>query len=183
MALLQEIKVPLLSVNDTSLTIIETTLKTGDAVSVGQVILVFETSKTSYEVIAESSGYIQYLSAVGEDYAVNETVALIFSDPKETDASIVVSIKKSPKTQFRNTTDRNGETQFSAAARKLIDENNLSINIDLIHKEFLGNNDLKYIMFKNKPIIKSYKGHINEKQKNSKIQHYSILWNNRNVYI
>jgi mannosyltransferase OCH1-like enzyme len=67
--------------------------------------------------------------------------------------------------------------------KKLIDENNLSINIDLIHKEFLGNNDLKYIMFKNKPIIKSYKGHINEKQKNSKIQHYSILWNNRNVYI
>jgi 2-oxoglutarate dehydrogenase E2 component (dihydrolipoamide succinyltransferase) len=170
MALLQEIKVPLLSVNDTSLTIIETTLKTGDAVSVGQVILVFETSKTSYEVIAESSGYMQYLSAVGEDYAVNETVAQVFSDPKETDASIVVSIKKSPKTQFRNTTDWNGETQFSAAARKLIDEN--KINKDLFKGyDFVSKDDvLTAIGVTDKKLISAATSSINKNQKQTALE-------------
>jgi hypothetical protein len=67
--------------------------------------------------------------------------------------------------------------------KKIIDENNLSINIDLKHKEFLGNHDLKYIFFKKTPILKSYTGHINEREKNSKISHYSILWKNRNVYV
>ena len=66
--------------------------------------------------------------------------------------------------------------------RKLVNENNISLNIDLKHKELNGNGDLRYIYFKNIPIMKSYQGHIHEREMNSKKQHYGVLWKNRNIY-
>jgi len=66
--------------------------------------------------------------------------------------------------------------------RKLINENNISLNIDLKHRELNGNSDLKYIYFKNIPIMKSYEGHCQERDQNSKKQHYGDLWRNRDIY-
>src|SRR6476620_10288348 len=83
MAVLQEIKVPLISVNDRSLTVRETFFSTGDKVNEGDVVLVFETSKTTYDVAAEVNGYIQYLCIAGEDYEVDEVVTRIFSSLSE----------------------------------------------------------------------------------------------------
>ncbi len=54
MALLKEIPVPLLAVNDTTLSVVELPFATGSKVKKGEVILVLETSKTSYDVEADT---------------------------------------------------------------------------------------------------------------------------------
>ena len=79
MALLQEIKVPLISVNDTSLTVVEVFFKTGDQVMSGDIILVLETSKTTYDVVSETEGFIEYKCIAGGDYNVNETIVNIYN--------------------------------------------------------------------------------------------------------
>ena len=78
MALLQEIKVPLLSVNDTSLTVVEMSFENGAKVKTGDVLMVLETSKTTHDVEAEADGYIQYFCEIQGEYEVNKTIAKIF---------------------------------------------------------------------------------------------------------
>lgn len=83
MALLQEIRIPLLSVNDTSLTIVEIAFPNGHLVKKGDTVMVFETSKTTYDAEAEVGGFIQYLCEPGNDYEVNHVVARIFGEAAE----------------------------------------------------------------------------------------------------
>jgi pyruvate/2-oxoglutarate dehydrogenase complex dihydrolipoamide acyltransferase (E2) component len=130
MALLQQITVPLLAVNDTSLTVVDLAFSTGQPVKKGDIILVFETSKTTYEVEAEANGFVQYLCEAGRDYEVNQIVARIFSS----DAEIV---KEPPGVQPENSTqpvlvkqevvvDWVGDTLYSLEAIRLIE----SLHID-----------------------------------------------------
>lgn len=91
MALLQEIQVPLLAVNDTSLTVVEVCFAGGSAVKKGDLIMVFETSKTTYDVEAVSDGYIQYLCEADHDYEVNTVVARIYSEVEEVSVAAPVS--------------------------------------------------------------------------------------------
>ena len=56
-----------------------------------------------------------------------------------------------------------------------------NINVDLQHKQYMNNN-LKFIIFNNFIILKSYHGHIHERESNSKVAHYGVLWANRNIY-
>jgi pyruvate/2-oxoglutarate dehydrogenase complex dihydrolipoamide acyltransferase (E2) component len=83
MALIQEILVPLLAVNDTTLTVVEIPLAAGSRVRKGDLIMVFETSKTTYDVEAPGDGYIQYLCEADHDYEVNTVVAKIYSEEAE----------------------------------------------------------------------------------------------------
>ena len=83
MAVLQEIKVPLLAVNDTTLTVAELSYSNGEKVASGNVLMVFETSKTTFDVEAEAEGYVQYTCEAGKDYEVGVVVATIFSDAGE----------------------------------------------------------------------------------------------------
>jgi len=55
--------------------------------------------------------------------------------------------------------------------------------VDLRHAELNGNIDYRVIYFNNIPILKSYNGHTTERDKYSKKKHYSILWNERKVYL
>jgi mannosyltransferase OCH1-like enzyme len=55
--------------------------------------------------------------------------------------------------------------------------------VDLKHSELNGNNNYRIIYFNNIPILKSYSGHTTERYKYSKKKHYSILWNERHVYL
>jgi pyruvate/2-oxoglutarate dehydrogenase complex dihydrolipoamide acyltransferase (E2) component len=87
MALIQEILVPLLAVNDTTLTVVEIALASGSPVRKGDHILVFETSKTTYDVESPADGYIQFACETDRDYSVNEVVARIFSDQAEAAAA------------------------------------------------------------------------------------------------
>jgi len=91
MALIEEIKVPLLAVNDTTLTVTELTFASGAQVKKGDVIMVFETSKTTYDVETVAEGFIQYCCEPGRDYEVNEIVARIFTAAEEARAAIPVT--------------------------------------------------------------------------------------------
>jgi pyruvate dehydrogenase E2 component (dihydrolipoamide acetyltransferase) len=97
MALIQEIQVPLLAVNDTTLTVVELCVAGGAEVKKGDLIMVFETSKTTYDVEAPADGFIQYLCEVDRDYVVNEVVARIYSGAAE--AASLVSGPGKPATQ------------------------------------------------------------------------------------
>lgn len=55
--------------------------------------------------------------------------------------------------------------------------------VDLKHVELHGNTNFRVIYFNNIPILKSYNGHTMERDKYSKKKHYSILWNERRVYL
>jgi pyruvate dehydrogenase E2 component (dihydrolipoamide acetyltransferase) len=89
MALIKEILVPLLAVNDTTLTVVEIPLASGAQVRKGDLIMVLETSKTTYDVAAPEDGYIQYLCQADRDYEVNEVVARIYSEEGEAAAAPV----------------------------------------------------------------------------------------------
>lgn len=142
MPVLQEIKVPLISVNDTSLTVQENIFKNGDKVSKADIIMVFETSKTTYDVIAESDGYIQYLGEPGNDYEVNDVVAKIFSDATEI---IAVNGKAEVKKQaVERTVELNwkGETIFSKAAIALLQEHKVE-TVVFVGKDFINKEDVE----------------------------------------
>ncbi len=141
MAVLQEIKVPLISVNDTALTVIDTPFVTGDKIKQGDVILVFETSKTAYDVAAETEGYIQYACVVGDDYEVDAIVAAIVSTPEEIQEIIKVSnpVAEASLQKNNQATNWNGETLFSKSALSLITENRIDQKAfsgrDFVNKE------------------------------------------------
>ena len=126
MPLLQEIKVPLLAVNDTSLTVVEIGFESGQKVKKGDNLMVFETSKTTYDVAAEDDGYIQYLCRVDQDYEVNEIVARIFSEPAEVEI-IDLDSKGERKGDIEKRTGNStpitwkGETLFSKEALRLLE--------------------------------------------------------------
>ena len=122
----QQIKVPLIAVNDTSLTVVAIPFKHGDLVKKGDILLVFETSKTTYDAIAEVDGFIEYQCELDGEYEVNEVVANIYPAKNEVPAATPKPSKKmlqpaDPIGQFTTTTGSwDGETLFSAAAIKLM---------------------------------------------------------------
>lgn len=146
MSLVQEIKVPLVAVNDTSLTVVEINFTNGDHVRKGEVVMVFETSKTTYDVPAESDGYIQYHCETGNDYEVNDIVARIYSEASETipqdlpaPASSQVTTRAAPKVNIVPDKEWEGETIFSAEAETLIAARNIDRALfggkDLVSKQ------------------------------------------------
>jgi pyruvate/2-oxoglutarate dehydrogenase complex dihydrolipoamide acyltransferase (E2) component len=131
MALLQEITVPLLAVNDTTLTVVDVAFPNGQPVKKGDIILVFETSKTTYEVVAEADGFVQYLCEAGRDYDVNEVVAKIFTSTSEIikDQVRPVQQEAAPQVQrveYSTVNNWTGDTLFSMEAIRLIE----SLHID-----------------------------------------------------
>ena len=155
MALLQEILVPLLAVNDTTLTVVEIALSSGAKINKGDLLMVLETSKTTYDVEAETSGYIQYLCETDKDYAVNEVVARIYSEEAEALAP--------PETRTPPATTRTppapsfsaapagassaplpfweGETLFSREAARLIESHGLDKSL-FAGKDFVSGADV-----------------------------------------
>lgn len=134
MAILQQITVPLLAVNDTFLTVAEVNFTQKAAVKKGDIIMVFETSKTTYEVIAEVDGFIKLMCEADNDYAVNDIVAEIYSSADE----IKIEEKKNVEviTSKAATTDVSkigfnytGTTLFSIAAQTLLALKNISSDV------------------------------------------------------
>lgn len=129
MPLLSEIKVPLLSVNDTHLTVVSCPFEHGAAVNKGDIVLVFETSKTTYDVAAEVPGFIAYTCKAGQEVAVNFIVASIYSDAAEIPEATNLASAPHTSTQktFKKSVTENwsGETVFSRAALELIEQHGL----------------------------------------------------------
>jgi pyruvate/2-oxoglutarate dehydrogenase complex dihydrolipoamide acyltransferase (E2) component len=149
MPVLQSIKVPLISVNDTSLTVVDILFSTGDKVRKGDIILVFETSKTTYNVEAEADGYIQYLCELSSDYEVNDIVAGIYSDPAE----IKITTEKKKDIPSNPSLDETiepagvweGDTLFSVAAIALINSSGADHSL-FKGKDFVSRKDVELIL-------------------------------------
>lgn len=119
MAILQEIMVPLLAVNDTTLTVAELAFANGEKVGKGNLLMVFETSKTTFDVVAEVEGYVQYTCEAGQDYEVGVVVATIFSEAAEVSTRPAPHAVPPPAvTEILPHWD--GETIFSREALRLL---------------------------------------------------------------
>lgn len=151
MPLLHEIAVPLLAVNDTSLTVVEMSFENGQYVKKGDQIMVFETSKTTYDVQAEADGYIQYLCELDKDYEVNEIVAKIFSEEGEVEKITVSPILKEPIASKAETGSAQpvavwqGETLFSGEAIQLIESSGISKSL-FNKKDFVSRRDVEEVL-------------------------------------
>jgi pyruvate/2-oxoglutarate dehydrogenase complex dihydrolipoamide acyltransferase (E2) component len=152
MALLQEIKVPLLAVNDTTLTVVEIAFLNGQKVKKGDLLMVFETSKTTYDVAAEADGYIQYFCEVGNDYEVNQLVAKIFVDVSEleqaklaTDGVFIVAHTNNHQPIVAALSDWEGETIFSEEAHRLIESSGTNISL-FKGKDFVSKSDIEEVL-------------------------------------
>ena len=64
-------------------------------------ILVFETSKTAYDVEADAEGYIEYACVAGNDYEVDTMVARIVSRMEEIQEAVNVSSPVSQTTRHK----------------------------------------------------------------------------------
>ncbi|MCA0396378.1 MAG: 2-oxo acid dehydrogenase subunit E2 [Bacteroidetes bacterium] len=130
MALLREILVPLLAVNDTTLTVQELTRNNGTAVAASDVILILETSKTTFDVEAGVDGFVQYLCEAGRDYEVNELIARIYTEVSETELKEKTDLKNGavdlPMGADQRLTAWQGESVFSFRALELLGQYNLS---------------------------------------------------------
>jgi len=152
MPIVQEIKVPLLAVNDTSLTVVDTPFAHGSLVKKGDIIIVFESSKTTYDVMAEADGYIQYVCETGEDYEVNEIVANIYSSKEEVPAlpeTIPMAIGKEKAISVSTKEHQEeaeavweGDTMFSPAAIALMKKNNLEFAV-FKGRDFVSKTDVE----------------------------------------
>src|SRR5689334_7920914 len=147
MALLQEIKVPLLSVNDITLTVTELLFKTGQQIKKGDVIMVFETSKTTYDVEAETSGFIQYLCEVEHDYEVDTIIARIYSEAKDITEHIIEpkAVSEEEKLPFANQPEWNGEPIFSSKALSMLETLGIDKNV-FKGKDFVNTSDVEQII-------------------------------------
>ena len=152
MALLQEIKVPLLAVNDTTLTVVEINFTNGSKVQQGQQLMVFETSKTTYEVIAEADGYVQYFCETGNDYEVNEVVAKIFDSLSELETIKTTGPLVQPATNGIHqqplttaVTNWEGETIFSESAASLVASSGAALSL-FAGKDFVSRADVEEML-------------------------------------
>jgi len=145
MALLQDIKVPLLAVNDTTLTVVECSVPNGSAVKKGDMLMVFETSKTTYEVVSENDGYVQYLCETGRDYEVNELVARIFDEPVAIAAAVssevAIAVPHAPKAAAVFS----GSTIYSVAAETLIAEKGVDKS-RFAGRDFINREDVETLL-------------------------------------
>jgi pyruvate/2-oxoglutarate dehydrogenase complex dihydrolipoamide acyltransferase (E2) component len=136
MSLIQEIRVPLLAVNDASLSVVEISFETGAKIKSGDKLMVLETSKTTYDVIAETDGFIEYFCQAGIDYDVNQVIARIFSDKIDIGTfglhSPILSLYDPTTSQSeieKSKTNWLGETLFSHEAIRLINSNRLDKSV------------------------------------------------------
>lgn len=80
---MQEVKVPRISVNDDFVELVDWHVADGSRVAKGGALCSIETSKTTFEVEAESGGNVKILASPGDKVSVHETICLLYDDPAE----------------------------------------------------------------------------------------------------
>jgi pyruvate/2-oxoglutarate dehydrogenase complex dihydrolipoamide acyltransferase (E2) component len=177
MAILQEIKVPLISVNDTSLTVADVLFGSGDKVNQGDIIMIFETSKTTYDVQAEVTGYIEYLCEQGNDYDVNDIVAKIFSEESEVEKKVIQPKNKTASKIKVVIAEQiwEGDTLFSAAALSLIESKKVDKN-NFSGKDFVSLQDVEEVLGITKKKVAEVSKHTSAKKTiNTSIDNQKVI--------
>ena len=120
MKVIQEILAPQETANDRSIEITNLCFQNGDKVFKGDVILDFETTKSSVSIEAEADGFIYYFCSKGDDVEVGNLLLHITKSPGE-------KLKQSKKSSSKKNS-KNDETKvnFSRSALELIALENIS---------------------------------------------------------
>jgi acetyltransferase-like isoleucine patch superfamily enzyme len=73
----KEVKVPRTAINDDFVELVEWYVNDGTHVEEGTLLCAIETSKTSFEILAERSGFLKILALQGERVPIQETICLL----------------------------------------------------------------------------------------------------------
>lgn len=158
MALITPIKVPLISVNDTSLTVVDIPFAYGSQVKAGDTVLVFETSKTTYDVVAETAGYIAYFCEANREYEVNFLVANIYGEQSEVPEKAATAtsyplVLNGETIATKAITAWEGTTLFSTAALGLMELHGVQAS-SFAGKDFADSEDLNaFLGIGKKPVL------------------------------
>src|SRR3990172_10632672 len=83
---------PRANANDDEVTVVEWSKDEGTLVERGECLCVVETSKASFEVQAEASGYLKRLAKPGDRVAVQQVIAYLTNDGADAVASKVETV-------------------------------------------------------------------------------------------
>ena len=126
MSNINQITIPQLSVNDTSLTVSKIYVASGVFVKIGDPIVSVESSKTTEDLLAEQNGFVYLNCEEGSDYDVNTSIGVV------SDEVIVDSIKIDKVANLVieriEAVHLDIDPIVSLSAEKLMIENNLTIS-------------------------------------------------------
>lgn len=126
MSNLNQITIPQLSVNDTSLTVSKIYVASGVFVKIGDPIVSVESSKTTEDLLAEHNGFVYLNCEEGCDYDVNTSIGII-SVEVIIDTIKIETIANSPLERIE-VVQLDIDPIVSWSAEKLMIENNLTIS-------------------------------------------------------
>lgn len=133
---MQDILVPTINNNDTHALLVKWCVEEGNAVSRGDLIGVLETSKASFDLMAESEGNIQLLADPGSRFEYGTLIARILS----IDDSSVMSVQSSEAVPTSSLVMTNAAKEF--AARHQISES----RIIALNKGIIRSRDLEKLI-------------------------------------
>ncbi len=117
--------------------IVEWKIKEGEWVETGDIVMVIETEKVTYECESPASGYLHILSELGKIYPVEETVALLVQTEEELkklqvaqpapEMSEAGNEVAPPAATASNSPQNRGRIKITPIAKKLAKKHNLDL--------------------------------------------------------
>lgn len=135
MNILQEIKVPQESVNDTLLNVVDIKFRNNDKVIKNDLLLELETSKAIITIESDYNGYVEYLCNLGDEVPVNKIIIKIWDQPFEihNEPPNKVDVNQIEANNADSQNKQILETIFSKAALELLEKNKID---KYVFKEF-----------------------------------------------
>jgi len=133
-----EIKVPQINANDESVVLVEWAAAEGARINEGELLAVLETSKITYELVAQTDGYLHTVGQIGQEYDCGYIIGFITEEANETTKDDrVVTLE-----------DRDqGELIFTKAAEDLLELSDLSrTDFAELGKKLIREEDVKQML-------------------------------------
>jgi sugar O-acyltransferase (sialic acid O-acetyltransferase NeuD family) len=118
--------VPTVSVNEDEVKLVSWLKKPGETVKNGEIICVVETTKSTYDVETQSSGYLYYILGEGIMIKVGDTLAVI-SEVEENDYSLIFSKIDSQRTT-KGSQNESSDKRFTKKAELIAKKAGIDIS-------------------------------------------------------
>ncbi len=109
------VRMPSLNANEDQAVIVDWRIDDGAPVNRGEEVCIVETTKVTYEVVAEADGFLRHLVEIGQVVKNNQTIAMITATPDEDYAVLLASLEKTEPV----TTERRWTKKAELVAKKL----------------------------------------------------------------
>ena len=76
-----EIKVPSITSNEDTVSLIEILIDKNEVCKSGDIICILESTKTTFELMAENNGHVWFVLSAGNDVKTNQVIAVISDEP------------------------------------------------------------------------------------------------------